>query len=151
VRQCRELKGGDCAEPEKSQAQMVAHVFARFATPQIGPHWTTTRPVEVIRAADACGTVENVIKSYTELGKVRSRGTGGYNCMCPWAKTMVGCSGLFVSMSNEHMRHDGFRFQIETERVVHKHLHSNMCLFNYLMCTTTDNHVHLLRYADLKH
>jgi hypothetical protein len=46
---------------------MVVHTCACFAALYVVPHHATTHVFEIAKAADACSTVGNKRKSYTEL------------------------------------------------------------------------------------
>ena len=59
-----ETDGKDCTKPKGSSQRywlrLVAHAATRVAALQVGPHWTTTHAVSVIRAMDTCGTIGEV-------------------------------------------------------------------------------------------
>jgi hypothetical protein len=54
------------------------HARVDFATSLLRPHWTSEGSPEFAKAADACGTLEEAKKSYTELfrGLCTERGKG---------------------------------------------------------------------------
>jgi hypothetical protein len=67
VRRRREREREAALSQRELRPLMVVHTCACFAALYVGPHYTTTNVSENAKAADACGTVRNERKSYTEL------------------------------------------------------------------------------------